>query len=343
MVQQNITGTLPEIVQIENLLQDFPGMARGQLLGHVGDGFKQYPIYKITVGSEDPKAPVMGLIGGVHGLERIGAQVVLSLLTSLLSMQLWDESLQNLLSKIRVFFIPTVNPWGLHNRRRSNANGVDLMRNAPVQATGKVPFLLGGHTFSSKLPWYRGLEMQRENLLLESAILEETRSSSFAWTMDVHSGFGFQDQIWFPYARSQEPFPDVGYIYRFKTFLESAHPYHFYKIEPQSYQTHGDVWDHLYAKIRTEQRLYLPLTLELGSWIWIKKNPAQLFAREGLFHPLKPHRHRRILRRHWTLFDFMLRMTGSLNRWTTFDPAQRESALRSAHELWYNSQGVIKP
>lgn len=335
MSSQQITGTLAEIVQIENLLRDFEGVAHGELLGHVGDDFKKYPVYKISLGSKDPTAPVMGWVGGVHGLERIGAQVVLSLLTSLLHMQLWDESVQGLLSKVRLFFIPTVNPWGLQNRRRSNAQGVDLMRNAPVEAIGKVPWLLGGHQVSSRIPWFRGQDVQLENQLLERAIISETAQSRFAWTVDVHSGFGFQDQIWFPFAKSLDPFPDAGLVYRFKTFLESAHPYHFYKIEPQSYRTHGDIWDHLYGQIRQERRTYLPLTLELGSWTWIKKNPIQILSREGLFHPLKPHRHRRILRRHWTLFDFMLRMTGSCEKWTRLDPAELEAAHRNAFELWY--------
>jgi len=336
MLRNPAQGPLPEIVQIERLLEDFHSLARGKILGYIDGGSHRYPLYKISVGSEDPQAPVLGWVGGVHGLERIGAQVVLSLLTSMLRMQLWDESLQNLLSRVRLFFIPTVNPWGLHHRRRSNAQGVDLMRNSPVEAQGPVPRWIGGHRFSPRLPWYRGLEYQVENQLLENAILEETRQSPFAWTVDVHSGFGFQDQIWFPYAKSLEPFPDVAYIYRFKTLLESAHPYHVYKIEPQSYRTHGDMWDYLYLKVRRDSRLYLPLTLELGSWNWLKKNPLQIFTREGLFHPLKPHRHRRILRRHWTLFDFMLRMTASPKTWLDLDPSQKEAARRSALELWYD-------
>lgn len=328
--------TLPEIIQIEELLAEFPDFARGQVLGHVGAEGKLFPIYKISIGSQDPKAPVLGLIGGVHGLERIGAQVVISLLSSVLRMQLWDESLKELLSKIRIFFIPTVNPWGIYHRRRSNAHGVDLMRNSPVQAEGDVPWALGGQRYSSKFPWYRGDKLQDECRFVLDALKAEMQESQFAWTMDIHSGFGIQDQIWFPYAKTNRPFPDVAQVYRFKNFFESAHPYHFYKIEPQTYRTHGDLWDYAYSELRAENRFYLPLTLELGSWIWVKKNPLQIFSREGLFYPQKPHRHRRILRRHWTLFDFMMRMTGSHQKWAELDPIQREKAAHHAMELWYS-------
>lgn len=330
------TDTLPEIVQIEQLLSEFPHAAHGQVLGHVGDSEKLFPIYKICVGSEDPQAPVLSLIGGVHGLERIGAQVVISLLSSVLKIQLWDQSLQELLKNIRLVFIPTVNPWGIYNRRRSNANGVDLMRNSPVIADNSgVPWMLGGQRYSSKLPWYQGETFQEECKLVLDALKTETQASRFAMSLDIHSGFGLQDQIWFPFAKTSTPFPDLAEVYRFKNFFETAHPYHFYKIEPQTYRTHGDLWDHLYSELRTSERYYLPLTLELGSWIWVKKNPLQLFSKEGLFHPLRPHRHRRILRRHWTLFDFMMRMANSHQTWSQLEPLEKAKAHAHGLELWY--------
>lgn len=335
MLKKTHLDTLPEIIQIEQLLAEFPKIATGQVLGHVGHQQKQFPIYQIAVGSKNPQAPVLALTGGVHGLERIGAQVVISMLSSVLRMQLWDESLQEILSKIRLIFIPTVNPWGIYHRRRSNAAGVDLMRNSPVQGEGDVPWLVGGHHYSSRLPWYRGTEFQEESKLVLASLKNEMKDTAFAWTLDVHSGFGLQDQLWFPFAKSTTPFPDVAEVYRFKSFFDSAHPYHFYKIEPQTYRTHGDLWDYAYSEFRTPERFFLPLTLELGSWLWVKKNPLQIFSREGLFHPLKPHRHRRILRRHWTLFDFMIRMTNSYKNWAVLDPQEKEKAQNLAMELWY--------
>jgi predicted deacylase len=330
-------NSLAEVAGIENTLQEFPGMARGRILGHVGCSEHRFPIYEITIGSENPQAPVLGVLGGVHGLERIGSQVAISLLNSLLRIQLWDETLQSLLKNVRIFFIPTVNPWGIYSRRRSNANGVDLMRNSPVRAEGQVPFGLGGQKFSPRLPWYQGDSLQDENRFVLEAIEKQIASSAFSWTLDIHSGFGWQDQLWFPFAKSPKPFPDLAQVYLFKNFFELSHPYHFYRIEPQSYRTHGDLWDHAYDLFRTSDRFYLPLTLELGSWNWVKKNPLQLFSKEGLFHPKAPHRHKRILRRHWTLFDFMIRMTASYSKWSVLSEEQKLKAEASGRETWYDS------
>lgn len=330
--------TLPEIKFIEKTLSEFPGMARGQVLGLVGSSEDRFPIYEISIGSEDRQAPVLGLIGGVHGLERIGSQVTLSLLNSILRIQLWDETLQLLLKKIRIFFIPTVNPWGIYHRRRSNALGVDLMRNSPVRAEGKVPWGLGGQTYSPRLPWYQGESLQEENRLVLDAIERQIADAPFAWTLDIHSGFGWQDQLWFPYAKSNSPFPDLAQVYLFKNFFELSHPYHFYQIEPQTYRTHGDLWDYSYDLFRSQARFYLPLTLELGSWNWVKKNPLQIFSKEGLFHPRAPHRHKRILRRHWTLFDFMIRMTASYSKWSQLSEDRKIKAEMSGRETWYGDR-----
>lgn len=56
----------------------------------------------------------------------------------------WDELLLQQLQSVRLVFMPIVNPGGMWANTRSNPNGVDLMRNAPQNAEGRVPFLAGG-------------------------------------------------------------------------------------------------------------------------------------------------------------------------------------------------------
>lgn len=47
----------------------------------------------------------------------------------------------------------------------------------------------------------------------------------------------------------------------------------------------------------------------MGSWLWIRKNPIQIFSFTGPFNPVKPHRYQRIMRRHLSLIDFLQRVT----------------------------------
>jgi hypothetical protein len=298
-----------------------------------------FPLVGISMGSQSPKAPTLGLFGGVHGLERIGSQVVLSLLRSFSEMSLWDKGVQNKLSQCRLLFFPLINPSGIFRQTRANGRGVDLMRNSPVEALEKPSFLVGGQSFSSKLPWYRGSsELEVESLALLKFCKEQFFSSEHALTVDFHSGFGVQDQIWFPWAKSSKPFPHLPQVYRLTSQFELTHPHHFYRIEPQSknYTTHGDLWDYIYGEfIQKNSSTYLPLCVEMGSWLWVRKNPIQLFSSLGPFNPLKPHRLKRILRRHHTFFDFLLRSLENTHTWAQLTPEEKISAEHKALEKWY--------
>ena len=124
--------------------------------------------------------------------------------------------------------------------------------------------------------------------------------------------------------------------------LDKTFPHHVYAIEPQSvqYQTHGDLWDYLSMEFhRTHQEtgeLFLPFSLELGSWMWLKKNPRQIFNLLGAFNPLIPHRKKRALRRHLLLMDFLLRAVNAHSKWAYFDAQARQAYELEANDRWYH-------
>jgi predicted deacylase len=297
-----------------------------------------FPIDLVTIGSNDPQAPAIGFFGGIHGLERIGTQLLLDFMRSLLCRLEWDELLHHQLQAIRLVFMPIVNPGGMWAMTRANPNGVDLMRNAPQNAEGWVPFLAGGQRIGSWLPWYRGEDgapMEPEAAALIRVVQEELMPRSLSFALDCHSGYGFRDSIWFPYAKSRKHMAHLPEMFALKTMLESAHPHHGYAFEPQSHQylAHGDLWDYAYDRTQAPN-IFLPMTLELGSWLWIKKNPIQILRREGMFNPIKAHRTERVLRRHVSLLDFLARAAFAAPRWLPRDEA-RQALLRCAIDHWY--------
>jgi len=304
-------------------------------------GPHQIPLHSFTFGSKSETAPVLGIIGGIHGLERIGTRVATAFLRYLVSRLSWDESLKWQLERIRIFIVPMVNPIGTLNFTRSNGNGVDLMRNAPLTSATST-WMLGGQSYSSKLPWYRGNPEQTfEGMEVESKTLiqhvrKQLARSRHAITLDLHSGFGLQDQIWFPYAKSKDYFPQLPEIYSLKTLLDRVHPHHIYRFEPQSknYTTHGDLWDYLHETdlAQNPSRIFLPLTLEMGSWNWVKKNPIQLLSFLGAFNPIKPHRMKRTLRRHLPLFDHLIRSLVSEQAWSIPGPERAEIEQKARAE-----------
>lgn len=309
---------IPEINELFYIADQKPDFFKIIKLNEVTHNGVKYPIYGLKIGADDPTLPTLGLFGGVHGLERIGTQVIISYLSTLAERLQWDKDLQLELKSRRIVAIPIVNPWGVKSIRRSNHNGVDLMRNAPVEADNPT-FLVGGHRISKHLPWYRGSELELESKTLIDFVKEEMFQSKYSLALDFHSGFGVKDQIWYPWAKSSEPFPYLDEFLQLEKLFEKTYPYHVYKIEAQSinYTTHGDLWDYaVLEKMKTSSDgTFIPLTLELGSWNWIKKNPIQLFSMFGLFNPIKQHRYSRTMRRHIYLIDFLLKAITHRNSW----------------------------
>ncbi|PIT98923.1 MAG: zinc carboxypeptidase [Bdellovibrionales bacterium CG10_big_fil_rev_8_21_14_0_10_45_34] len=301
-VRSSFLSTLSRVSQIDNR----------------SDGIPEYQVKGFEIigdqSTHDESDPVFVLIGGVHGLERIGSQVVLSYIESLFNRMGWDDELISSFNKVKFLSIPILNPVGIHSLTRSNGNGVDLMRNAPVDSDEASIFPIAGHRTSPRLPYYRGklgAPMEAESQALVDFVFEHIKKSRFVIALDVHSGFGARDRLWYPHAKTTKAFEKTKEALHLMSAFEGAFKNHVYLIEPQSksYTTHGDLWDYLYELYSKENPtgLFLPWTLEMGSWMWIRKNPRQLFNASGIFDPILPHRKKRILRRHMPLLDFFLK------------------------------------
>ncbi len=336
---------LPELAAFDAIVAQAGDSVRARVICEAECDGRRYPVPVAIVGNPDAAFPAVGYFGGVHGLERVGAAVVLAYLQGVVSRLRWDIELERQLASMCLVFMPVVNPGGMALGLRANPNGVDLMRNAPVDSHERVPFLVGGQRIGSGLPWYRGREgdpMQVESRALCEVVETELLPRPFSIAVDCHSGFGMHDRIWFPFAHSTEPIEHLPEMLALKTIFDDAHASHRYVFEPQSrqYLAHGDLWDHLYLQACAgAQRVFLPTTLEMGSWTWIRKNPLQVFSREGIFNPLIAHRRQRVLRQHTVWFDFVARAAASHVRWMP-QGLSREAAREDAIRQWYGPRAT---
>ncbi len=329
---------LPELEQLQQLIAQAPQALRSEILATVPHMTEQLPVYALSLGNPDPALPALVLVGGVHGLERIGTQVVLAYLQTLLQRLPWDKCLQHTLDHCCIYFVPLLNPAGMANGWRANGNCVDLMRNAPVECAEGAAWLVGGQRFSRVLPWHRGKpdKMETESQALASYIARELFPRPFSVVLDCHSGFGRTDRIWFPYAKSaRQPISHLAEMYRLRQLFFQSFPHQNYIFEPQSqhYLCHGDLWDYLYDQALAYPTTMLPLTLEMGSWNWVRKNPFQLLSSLGMFHPVKPHRVKRVLRSHLILINFLINASLSYQNWLPL--THRDQLDSAAAKLWY--------
>lgn len=186
--------------------------------------------------------------------------------------------------------------------------------------------------------------MEKEAQTLCDFICRELLPSPFSLVLDCHSGFGYLDRIWFPYASSRKECIDhIGEVYYLRKLFQQTYPYQNYCFEPQSqhYLTHRDLWDFLYLISLNQNKTFLPLTLEMGSWRWIRKTPMQIFNQLGMFHPIKPHRVNRVLRGHLILMEFLLQNFYSMPSYPMIN-----GKMKAPARLWQNLQnhfGTIMP
>jgi len=180
--------------------------------------------------------------------------------------------------------------------------------------------------------------MELESAALCRVVREELLPRPFSVAVDCHSGFGLHDRVWYPFAHTARPIEHLPEIHALCETMDETLLHHRYVVEPQSrqYLAHGDLWDHLYLGA-PPGRVFLPLTLEMGSWLWVRKNPRQLFSRHGLFNPMIEHRQQRVLRRHIGWLDFITRAACSHARWLPTG-VRREQQRTLALARWYGAR-----
>ena len=107
------TLELPELEALERIIELGAGSLQSRVVCQVrlANG-ETYPVHVVTLGNPAKDVPAVGYFGGVHGLERIGAEVVIAYLHSLVMRLQWDSSLHRQLETVRLVFMPIVNPGG---------------------------------------------------------------------------------------------------------------------------------------------------------------------------------------------------------------------------------------
>ncbi|PJE03412.1 MAG: carboxypeptidase [Leptospira sp.] len=290
------------------------------------DGFR-FPIHSLEIGTEKAiKSNPVGLVAGVHGLETIGIRILLDFLEYIL-----DKNSEGFLPEIKkgklgIVALPILNPGGVALKSRSNPAGVDLMRNSGVDAEDPLPFF-GGHRISPKLPYYRGNGMEPESRALYRFVHKYfyNVNHSIIPVIDLHSGFGTIDHVWWPFAKSKKPCFDTPIYEKMAYYLRTVkgHDRFKYGAQSETYTTHGDLWDRFYDHyveqiINTTKNWtarFLPITLEVGTWSDLKQNPEKLFRKRGIFNPGKENKIETITGYREFLRDFALLSQTKLNQW----------------------------
>ena len=86
---------------------------------------KTYTMRLLSVGEAPKDAPTLVLIGGVHGLESIGVDILLNYIKALIHQSAWSDTTRAMLKSVRLLALPMANPSGIAKNSRANGHGVD--------------------------------------------------------------------------------------------------------------------------------------------------------------------------------------------------------------------------
>lgn len=165
----------PEILQITSLGQSTNG--RDIWSAKISDNVQM-----------DEVEPEFKYIANMHGDEIVGRELMLLLIKDILQQyELGHKTIRSLVDHTEIFIVPSMNPDGATNRRRGNANSVDLNRNFPDFARDQ-----------DSDPSHRELETQ--------AIMKFQAQRKFALSANFHGGV---ECVNYPWDTVKDHFPLV--------------------------------------------------------------------------------------------------------------------------------------
>jgi len=117
----------PELkAALESLAEAHPAMAILSSLGKTEEGRDMLAL-RLGRPSSEPRPEVL-LIGGLHGNEVVGNELLLGLARYLLATYATEARSRKVLDQLSIVIVPSANPDGTARRWRSNGKGIDLNR-----------------------------------------------------------------------------------------------------------------------------------------------------------------------------------------------------------------------
>lgn len=146
IIPYKTSGHLADIYALyDALVEQYPQYIRKQVLGMDASGLYELRAYIIDNGTNYAyRLPRMVWLSSIHGNEGNSTISTYYMVKELLEKFASNSVCYGIMSAIRLYVIPAVNPWGVENYSRLNYNHVNLNRNFPVDWVYRDPSLAYG-------------------------------------------------------------------------------------------------------------------------------------------------------------------------------------------------------
>lgn len=148
IVPYKTSGHLSDIYSLyDALLTEYPQYIHKEVIGTDASGQYEIRVYKIGNGTNyEYRLPRIVWLSSIHGNEGNTTISTYYMVKELLENFATDPNCYAIMSAFRLYVIPAVNPWGVENYSRLNANNVNLNRNFPADWVFRDPDLTYGTT-----------------------------------------------------------------------------------------------------------------------------------------------------------------------------------------------------
>ena len=146
IVPYKTSGHLADIYALyDALCEQYPQYITKRVLGMDASGQYEVRAYRIDNGTNFAyRRPRIVWLSSIHGNEGNTTISTYYMVKEILEKFATDPVCYGIMSAVRLYVVPAVNPWGVENYSRLNANNVNLNRNFPVDWVYRDPNLAYG-------------------------------------------------------------------------------------------------------------------------------------------------------------------------------------------------------
>lgn len=247
-------GVYPSPEEIEKELKSitaqYPEISK---MFSIGKSIKNRDLWVIKlsrdVGTNDDR-PEFKYIANMHGDEIVGREIMVKFIKDLLQNYGKDPQVTNLLDRVQIYIMPSMNPDGAAASMRGNAKYVDLNRDFPDFSTPDNKDTVDG----------RQPETQ--------AVMNWQKTRKFVLSANFHGG---AEVVNYPWDTMADKFPQEAYVKELSLEYSGLAPYIFTSTAFKNGITNGYAWYEVNGGMQDWSIKYrndLQITIELSNTKW---------------------------------------------------------------------------
>jgi predicted deacylase len=251
---QKTLGTYPSPEEIEKELKSittqFPEISK---MFSIGKSAKNRNLWVVKLSANakvDDDRPEFKYIANMHGDEIVGRELMVKFIKDLLTGYGKDPEITNLLDRVQIYIMPSMNPDGAAASRRGNGNNVDLNRDFPDFSTRDNKDTVEG----------RQPETQ--------AVMNWQKQRHFVLSANFHGG---AEVVNYPWDTQAAKFPNEEYVKELSLEYSSLAPYIGASTAFDNGITNGYTWYEVDGGMQDWSIYYrkdLQITIELSNDKW---------------------------------------------------------------------------